>query len=129
MRKIKFRAKRADETVPTWFFGYYYKHGNDHLMFGPDDISAVVHPSTLGQSVELSDCTGKEIFEGDVVRVDGADGDDLLGYIRWLTGGFAIQVIESGGRGHIIPLTYPGILGRLNVINNIHDEPAILQAQ
>lgn len=90
---IKFKAKRLDNN--TWVEGYFYAEcGNTYIIEDRQSESMLnrneahqVDPSTVCQYTGLTDCKGKEIWEGDMIKSPYLEnvvivewGDSLCGF-------------------------------------------------
>ncbi len=143
MRTIKFRGKRVDKDELVFgdlLTGMGYKKGKfyilPHLTYYPSDCNSLdgyeVETETVGQFTGLYDKDGKEIYEGDLIEVNGR----LFGVVEWHKDGYffindTIVGIRSDG-GSYSPIgemvRYFSNHGHdFSVIGNIHDNPELLK--
>lgn len=74
IENIKFKAKRLDGK--GWVCGYFYEeNGNTYIIENRQkesmlnrNVTYEVDPSTVCQFTGLTDCKGKEIWEGDMIK-------------------------------------------------------------
>ena len=133
MREIKFRGKRVDNG--EWVYGAFVPDAletpdNDLVTWGfirryNRDIGKMetieVSRESVGQYTGLCDKNGKEIYEGDVVRID----DLGIGIVDYEEGRFAMRRREER-------FCWP-VYCRIDhspfvpeVIGNIYDNPELL---
>lgn len=135
MREILFRGKRMDDG--EWVEGYLVKAVGGECMIlpvttehcGGAEFSEGYHcdPTTVGQYTGLKDKHGKRIFEGDILRWTGEDGETGKVIVIFAGGSFLLKCVEvldapadpfdefdRGGQ-------------TLEVIGNIHDNPELLK--
>lgn len=134
MREILFRGKNVNNL--QWLYGcYYHCSGTAYgaVFIVENDFGFIeVIPHTVGQYTGLTDCNGKRIFEGDIVR-----GKDYLGGRRE----GEVRYNECSGMWEIIPntksfyreedcvTTLAPAEGYLEVIGNIYDNPELLKKE
>lgn len=122
IENIKFKAKRLDDN--SWVFGYFYEeNGNTYIIENRQKESKLnrnltyqVDPSTVCQFTGLTDCKGKEIWEGDVVEREIYDffkGIDIRKAVIEYTGGAFVAVTDG--------IPYSICSKYINVIGNKFD--------
>ena len=131
MREIKFRGKRISNDA--WVYGgiyntYHPNYDSDCYAICADGKDYFVEQSTIGQFTGLHDNNGKEIYEGDVVKVfcdcGGyfTDNKEILGVIQWndifACWSISYEHIRSGQDESLC-----NQIENIEVIGNIYDNP------
>lgn len=127
MREILFRGKTLYEG--EWITGYLSKEpadSNYYIQPVGKNICDVVNPETVGQYTGVDDCTGRKIFEGDLVKgFDNYTGEiyqDVTGLVKFYKGSFGA---EWSGCFEPFSITDDEII----VIGNIHDNPELTKGE
>ena len=138
MRTIKFRGKRNHSE--EWHYGHYTQGAFFHPASEEGTVRHLIHadmlydvnPATVGQFTGLYDNDGKEIYEGDLIEVNGR----LFGVVEWHKDGYffindtIVGVRNDGGEYSPIGemVRYFSNHGHdFSVIGNIHDNPELLK--
>lgn len=126
MREIKFRGKRLDNV--EWVYGGLFRmHGVPYIYPNPapngcDEYEVI--PDTVGQFTGLLDKNGKEIYEGDIVANDFGNAYIVNMAVEWCTDGYwALHEIDGDDTMHFVA----DYLKEIELIGNIHDNPALLK--
>lgn len=146
-REIKFRGMCTQSG--EWVYGYYLMDGETHRIFEINRKSLTstgfytgtrVIPETVGQYTGLKDKDGKEIYEGDVLKVNKAH-DHYINrnyVVIYDDAAFQIETPEVVGRCSIVKFIYDafhkGAIEEFadypilfSVLGNIHDNPELIK--
>ena len=127
MRTIKFRGKKPSNGV--WVYGsLVYSNEIDAAIYYQTEKGPVrsmewvyVKPETIGQFTSLYDKNGKEIYEGDIIKVAGL-GKKIE--VRFVRGCFAF--LWNGDIDDEAVINAP-TQKWAEVIGNIHDNPKLIK--
>ena len=132
MREIKFRGKIKNDSLPGvnyFVYGYYRIESGKSWIYDGNIIYEVV-PETVGQFTGLKDKCIKEIYEGDIVRVEylhypETDKEKLIAtYISPITFRDGFFAFADDYEYHV---PCRGCY-RTEVIGNIHDNPDLINS-
>ncbi|MDE7397025.1 MAG: YopX family protein [Muribaculum sp.] len=126
MRQIKFRGKDTFKSKffpQRWLYGTPVQDGDDMWMcvktVDKGIVSVKVDPSTVGQFTGLTDCNGKDIYEGDIV-----EANEYLYKVCWYDSmaSFIAEMIYNGKQFRFTD----NFLHDCEVVGNIHDDPSLM---
>lgn len=84
----------------------------------------------LMRSTGLKDTLSKEVFEGDIIRIEGLlyAADYVVKYLEWCATYYLHEVVASSKTGRILDLSYGLKLEYHNnkIIGNIYENPNLL---
>lgn len=126
MREILFRGKRVDDG--QWVYGYFYKIDMGKVMISTciKREAYEVQPETVGQFTGVDDCTGRKIFEGDLVKgFDSYTGEIyqyVTGLVKFCNGSFGDEWNNC-----FEPFSIND--DEIIVIGNIHDNPELMKGE
>ena len=127
MRTIKFRGKKPTNGV--WVYGSLV-YSNEiqaaiYFQTGRGLVKSMewvyVNPETVGQFTGLYDKNEKEIYEGDILKVQGL-GEKIE--VRFVRGVFAF--LWNGNLDDEAPINAP-THEWAEVVGNIHDNPKLIK--
>lgn len=131
-RTIKFRGKRIDNG--EWVYGYLADEDYINDIDSIDLSSIEVNIDTVGQFTGLFDKNGKEIFEGDIISVNGKY-PKLVKYINDYAC-FCLANIEdldeemdTGYWHQVSPGWWNSSKREIQAIGNIYDHPELIKEE
>ena len=128
MRTIKFRGKTTANG--HWVYGCLINYGDNAISISNRKSNPWVDPATVGQFTGLTDRNGKEIYEGDIITVNGKYPRVVL----WDKMSWALMPTEyfHDEMFWVMNLQHPGIdwweefADEFEVIGNIFDNPELI---
>ena len=117
MREIKFRGRGAPRGK-QWFYGDLDTHTSGFCILDNDTLHTVIS-DTVGQYTGLSDSEGREIYEGDVIKL----GNEVY-TVSWAKYS-ACWFVDLKNFGPSLFTQYHA--GKSIVIGNIYDNPELLE--
>ena len=120
MREIKFRGKYGNNP---WLYGSLVtrNRNNNGIQERNSSAAILVDDGSIGQYTGMNDSTGKEIYEGDIVRT--SDNDDELAVVEWDEEDLRFTVTH----GNVVNGLGEEYYSReVEVIGNMYDNPELL---
>ena len=121
MRQIKFRAQ--DIASNKWLYGDLRHHKDDVCIFEQGSTKGEqVKRDTVGQFTGVCDMDGKEIYEGDVLVIEGIK-TDRYSKVWWNNERFTFYVGHSPVSAYI--RRDDNRLQEFRIAGNIYDNPQL----
>lgn len=120
MREIKFRAWDEDGYMIYPPFSLMFNENKNIVLLEPDGTFGEVGSAIIAlmQFTGLLDKNGKEIYEGDVVRVPEINRKNTA--VEFYKGGFVT-------RGNGMDCEHISVFRNYEVIGNIYENPELVQ--
>lgn len=131
MRVTKFRGKRICNG--EWLFGDLMHDNIGGSYIYPIEAENLykenaVTPDTVGQFTGLLDGNGREIFEGDIMRIPETEFNiEIIGVVEFDRGSYVVRSFFSGTRSDLAWAVRERQSGERRgvVIGNIYDNPEL----
>lgn len=126
MREIKFRARDKENKKMAQV---------SRIDFGPGGIKYLVDDSVLLEYTGLHDKSGREIYEGDILKVTSEDGESYVATVKWF-GDEGYPAFDLAGipaawcyESNALATIFESGVETCEVIGNIFENPELLEAQ
>lgn len=138
MRQIKFRGKSLRDG--EWFYGNLFDRdtkGNTHITT-LERGCLVIDPETVGQFTGLTDEFNREVYEGDIIMLDGSP-EMSARVVVFYEESFNIATrkeydyLQQGAHPYLNDYAHMDCLntwsnsGLVRVVGNIYDNPELLE--
>ena len=133
MRTIKFRGKpiQGEHLYENFVYGNLAKYASGvynilvPIQWGFENYK--IDPETIGQFTGLYDCDGKEIYEGDILRL--GNSSSAMFEVKWneTIAAFCIRFYFENEMGTIPLGVWVESEKNISIIGNIHDNPELLK--
>lgn len=135
MREIKFRGKTENDI---WKYGSLLIDNPQktyYIVDNEDGSGREILEKTIGQYTELKDKNRKEIYEGDIVKINAHNFDfgykqEEIRQIKFIDGSFGIYKEISKNEYYFNDLATEVGYGEIDyyeVIGNIYENPELLE--
>jgi len=132
MRTIKFRALKDDVSNCVFYYGslIYDKLGNPRIHDVDTDLFHTCIKGTESQFIGLKDLSGKEIYEGDFVKIGG-----LVELVSIIDGMLCCYNVRIYGKIEAISVDDENdvrvcesdYFNCYEIIGNIHENPELIE--
>lgn len=122
MREILFRGKTESGEFAEGYYSETLRYNNLHWIWNGKEY-VKIDPATVGQFTGLTDKNGKKIFEGDIIKNEYESGK--YQYFKIVYGEKTLSWKVQNKYGMFGRLCH--VIGNMEVIGNIHDNPELLE--
>ena len=125
-REIKFRAWDKENKKMAQV---------SKIDFGPGGIKYLVDDSVLLEYTELKDKNGREIYESDILKVTGEDGESYVATVKWFGNegypAFDLEGIPASWSydANALATIFQSGVETCEVIGNIFENPELLEGK
>ena len=128
-REIKFRGKSKNNG--KWLYGNLQvpgRPGVECFMWDEELYQRAVYPETVGQYTGLKDSAGKEIYEGDILRLTGSTSNLTAEVVyNEEETAFCLKLIDSKAIGTRSLGNWLSLGYECAIIGNAHDNPELMK--
>ena len=133
MREIKFRGlTRGIKNNYVWVYGFLAPFHNILTIKEKFGASYAIKRESVGEYTGYKDANGKEIYEGDIIRLEGVDDREIgstwehIGKIVYKRGAFFVCYFDYYADGDE-ELICDAQVEFGTVIGNIYENPELLE--